>query len=44
MNEEIESAILAGNRVHFVYLDPKRDTAKEFEFNAREVQGSGLVF
>jgi len=33
-NEELESSILAGNIVHFVWLDPSGDTTKDYEFNA----------
>lgn len=35
MDKEIESILLAGNLIHFVYLDPNGDKTKDFEFNAR---------
>jgi hypothetical protein len=35
MDKEIENTILAGDLVHFVYLDPTGDTTKDYPFDAR---------
>ena len=35
MDKEIESALIAGHRVRFLYLDPNSDKTKDYEFDAR---------
>lgn len=35
MEEEMESTIIAGAMVHFVYLDPDGNKEKDFAFDAR---------
>jgi hypothetical protein len=35
MEIELENSIIAGNQVHFVYIDPDGNKENDFEFNAR---------